>query len=213
MARPPPSRPRSAIYDGRFYALMVESMMKDLHRLAGRTIPDGARVLDACCGTGGLALQLAERCREVVGVDLSPRQIKQARRAAGKRGMNNVSFVVGDVAHLDQFNDQEFECASLVMAVHEMPPDLRAGVIRELLRVAGKLTIVDFKTPMHWNWAGIRNRFMELAAGFRHFGYYRDYAGSGGLAAVLDTAGARLLEEKITDRGNISICVVSPGSE
>ena len=45
-------------------------------------ISPGARVLDAGCGTGRVAIELAHRGYDVVGVDLDPSMLEQARLAA-----------------------------------------------------------------------------------------------------------------------------------
>jgi SAM-dependent methyltransferase len=67
--------------------------------LIDRGILPGAEVLDAGCGTGRYAIELARRGYVVHGIDLSPDLIDVAMRAAGDlpRG---VSFAVGDIAHL-----------------------------------------------------------------------------------------------------------------
>jgi SAM-dependent methyltransferase len=45
-------------------------------------VPPGARVLDAGCGTGRVAIELARRGYAVVGVDLDPGMLAEARAAA-----------------------------------------------------------------------------------------------------------------------------------
>ncbi|MFP4643332.1 MAG: class I SAM-dependent methyltransferase [Spirochaetales bacterium] len=47
----------------------------------------GGRVLDAGCGTGKSAVWLAERGFDVVGIDLSPAAVAQARRLAETRAV------------------------------------------------------------------------------------------------------------------------------
>ena len=54
----------------------------------------GLSILDVGTGRGRLATVLAPRCRRVVGVDLDPLAIDQARRGAA--GVANVEFVVAD---------------------------------------------------------------------------------------------------------------------
>jgi SAM-dependent methyltransferase len=50
--------------------------------LVERLAPAGARVLDAGCGTGRVAIRLAERGFAVAGVDLDPDMLAVAREAA-----------------------------------------------------------------------------------------------------------------------------------
>jgi SAM-dependent methyltransferase len=47
--------------------------------LCERLMPPGARVLDAGCGTGRVAIELARRGYQVVGVDVDPRMLAKAR--------------------------------------------------------------------------------------------------------------------------------------
>jgi len=70
--------------------------------LAG--VAPGDRVLDVCCGTGAAALPAAQRVGpsgRVVGVDLAEQLLVRARAKARARGLDNVRFVEGDMAHLD----------------------------------------------------------------------------------------------------------------
>lgn len=64
-------------------------------------LPDdlrGARVLDAGCGTGALATELARRGADVVAVDLSPRLVSLAgERATDLPGAGRVAFHAGDM--------------------------------------------------------------------------------------------------------------------
>jgi magnesium-protoporphyrin O-methyltransferase len=57
-----------------------------------------ARVLDAGCGTGALAFELAKRGATVVGVDVSPTLIGLAQeRAPIRTGWGSAAFAVGDM--------------------------------------------------------------------------------------------------------------------
>lgn len=51
--------------------LLLSMLPADLH---------GARVLDAGCGTGSMAMELARRGADVVAIDLSPSQVEIAAR-------------------------------------------------------------------------------------------------------------------------------------
>lgn len=60
-------------------------------------LPSGARVLDAPCGSGRIAVRLAERGLDVTGVDISPQEIEAARA----RG-SSATFEVGDLRELPE---------------------------------------------------------------------------------------------------------------
>jgi SAM-dependent methyltransferase len=55
----------------------------------------GRRVLDAGCGTGRVAIELARRGFDVVGVDIDPTMLDTARRKAGE-----LKWVLGDLSQL-----------------------------------------------------------------------------------------------------------------
>ena len=58
----------------------------------------GARVLDAGCGTGTLAMELVARGAEVLAIDISPSLIENAReRLLRDAGPGKVRFAVGDM--------------------------------------------------------------------------------------------------------------------
>jgi 2-polyprenyl-3-methyl-5-hydroxy-6-metoxy-1,4-benzoquinol methylase len=67
--------------------------------LSRRGIVNRARILDAGCGTGSHAIELARRGYTVSGVDLSPQLIAEAQRRVGASALS-VSFSVGDILDL-----------------------------------------------------------------------------------------------------------------
>ena len=62
--------------------------------LAGLT--GGERVLDLYCGIGTIGLSLAEKCRELVGVEIVPQAIENARENAERNGITNAEFFCAD---------------------------------------------------------------------------------------------------------------------
>lgn len=54
------------------------------------------RALDFGCGVGRLVLPLASRCETVVGVDISPQMIEEAKKNCSERGVENASFALSD---------------------------------------------------------------------------------------------------------------------
>jgi SAM-dependent methyltransferase len=66
--------------------------------LVERGVVAGARLLDAGCGTGRYASELARRGYVLHGIDLSPELVAVAAQAVGERGA--LSFAVGDILAL-----------------------------------------------------------------------------------------------------------------
>ncbi len=57
----------------------------------------GETVLDLYCGTGTIGLCLAHRAERVVGIELVESAVENARRNAAHNGIDNVTFLAGDV--------------------------------------------------------------------------------------------------------------------
>ena len=57
--------------------------------------PEGGAVLEIACGTGRVAIRLAQDGVEVVGLDLSPAMLEVAREKSA--GMSNMRWVQGDM--------------------------------------------------------------------------------------------------------------------
>jgi len=86
---------RSRTYDERWKAMASEG--KEIHGEADFVEKLGPRsVLDAGCGTGRVAIELAERGVDVVGVDLDPGMLE----VAWSKGPD-ASWVHGDLADVD----------------------------------------------------------------------------------------------------------------
>lgn len=97
----------------------------------------GRRVLDAACGAGWGSALLAAGGAEVVGVDLSPATILDARREHGDR----VDFREGDLCDLP-LSDGEFDCVVCFEALaHVATPERALDELRRVLRPGGLLLI------------------------------------------------------------------------
>lgn len=87
----PVSRIRATVRAGRsrMRGILLSWLPEDLR---------GARLLDAGCGTGALAVEAAQRGADVVAIDLSPTLVRLAReRAPRDLGGGRVEFRVGDM--------------------------------------------------------------------------------------------------------------------
>lgn len=199
--------PRSRHYDGAWYARLMDPFLSNLHGFVADQVEQGLRVLDVGCGTGVLALRLAPKAAEVVGVELSPAMVEYARARLGEAALTNVSFVLGDAAHaLASRPNDCFDVATMVLALHEMPAEARAPVLREAARVARRVLCVDFRAPMSLSLAGLRNRFFEMVAGLEHFRAFRDFQRRGGTPGVAGSAGLGCTHLRFVDSATLDVC-------
>src|SRR5882757_6288722 len=90
-----------------------EHMVQRILKLTGAG--PQSRVLSLGCGIGDTELLLAPHVGEVVGVDLSPAAIKQARADAARLGISNARFEEGTGAQ------GKFEVVIAIFFMHHLP--------------------------------------------------------------------------------------------
>jgi ubiquinone/menaquinone biosynthesis C-methylase UbiE len=107
--------------------------------LAGKGV---LRALDAGCGTGFLAFELAARGHQVTGVDFAPAMLAEARRKAAERSIS-IRFEQADAEQLP-FSSGSFD---LAMSRHLLwtlaHPEAAIDEWMRVLRPGGCLVIVD----------------------------------------------------------------------
>lgn len=153
----PPERVQ-AMFDriARPYDVMNRVMTAGLDRRWRRLAADatgvgpGASVLDCCCGTADLTMELAERVGpsgEVIGVDFAEQMLARGRVKIDKRGLEQASLISGDALELP-FPADRFAAATAAFGLRNVA-DLERG-IRELVRVVrpgGKVVCLEITTP------------------------------------------------------------------
>jgi demethylmenaquinone methyltransferase / 2-methoxy-6-polyprenyl-1,4-benzoquinol methylase len=110
---------------------------------AESVVRPGDRVLDACCGTGDLALACVRAgAGSVVGLDFSPRMIERARKKS-----DSVAWVEGDLLSLP-FDDGAFDAATVGFGVRNVAS--LAAALFELGRVlmaGGRMAVLEITEP------------------------------------------------------------------
>ncbi len=75
---------------------MAEKLYK---KAAEYAMPTGKTVLDLYCGAGTIGLSMAKDAKEIIGVEIIPDAVEDARVNAQINGISNATFICGDAAH------------------------------------------------------------------------------------------------------------------
>ncbi len=104
-----------------------------------RQLPDdlrGARILDAGCGTGAMAVELAQRGADVVAVDISPALIDIARDRMPTDLPGRIAWIAGDM--LDSTDGRFDHALAMDSMIYYSAPDIAELLGRANDRVDGK---------------------------------------------------------------------------
>jgi demethylmenaquinone methyltransferase / 2-methoxy-6-polyprenyl-1,4-benzoquinol methylase len=156
----------------------------------------GDRVLDACCGTGDLAIgSVRAGAGSVVGLDFSDGMLERARRKS-----QEVEWVRGDLLSLP-FADASFDAATVGFGVRNVADlDRSLRELRRVLKPDGRLAILEITQAR-----GVLRPFFsvwfdrvvpvlgKLLPGGQAYTYLpasvRRFPGAEGFAAVLEQCG------------------------
>ena len=100
-------------------------------------LEDDIKVLDVATGTGVLVFELLEmiRPKQIIGLDLSEKELIKARRAARAFNVTNVYFIRGDGEQVC-FKEDSFDLVTCNAGLHWMPH--KEKCVREMVRVCRK---------------------------------------------------------------------------
>ena len=136
----PLGRIRASVRAGRdrMRAILLGWLPADLH---------GARILDAGCGTGAVAVELARRGADVVAVDLSPTLLGLARERLPQDLSRSITFIAGDMLSAGH---GRFDHAVAMDSLIHYPQDAMVGAIERLMSRIDRSAVLTFapRTPL-----------------------------------------------------------------
>ena len=133
--------------------LMSFGLDKGWRKKAVQTVEakPGMNIVDVCCGTGQLSLELAMTvgtAGHITGLDFSQNMLEKAREhVSGSSYQSIIDLIQGDAMNLP-FKDNAFDGATVGWGLRNLP-DLEKG-IREMIRVVkpgGKVVSLDMAKP------------------------------------------------------------------
>ena len=114
---------------------------------------DGDKILDACTGTGDLALKLASRFpdKKIYAMDFSPNMLSVAEKRAQMLDMQNIVFKETDCTNMD-FNNDYFDYITISFGFRNLSYSKvnLSRSLREMYRVLrheGRLIILETSQP------------------------------------------------------------------
>ncbi|HBM16519.1 MAG TPA: hypothetical protein DD381_09300 [Lentisphaeria bacterium] len=192
-------------YDGKIYKCIFDPVLKEVRAIITEQIPSGSKVIDIGCGTGALAFKLAKSCELVTGIELSSRMITFADKRRREKKIDNIVFVHSDAAYLPSIKDKKYDYAVMSMIMHELPLKYRSGILNEAVRIAKKIIIADYSTPLPFNLHGTIVRAAEFFAGIEHFSGFRSYQKNGGIYGFLEEKALQVKSQLNDSSGVFSI--------
>lgn len=138
---------------------------------------DKGRILDIGCGTGRVAISLAELGYSVVGVDISQKYIEIAKAKARSQGVENrVEFIVCDARELDQcvgryspFNAVLFVWSSII-GYYDEDTDIR--ILTHARRVADENGVLIIADSINRDYLMVLHNIVGEATWFYDYHFY-----------------------------------------
>jgi len=193
-------------YDGWFYDKFIAPNQDRLFGQIKNLIEPGSKIIDVGCGTGRFSFSVADKVSQVVGIDLSKKNIDTANQTLSKNPNDKISFLQTKLSNLNSQN-LHFDYAVMTYVIHEVNEEERVKLLLQLSQAADKVIIGDYLVPKPNGFWTALNEVVEFAAGSEHYRNYRNYVRNGGIQDLADKAELKILTE-IRDRPLTSHLVI-----
>jgi demethylmenaquinone methyltransferase/2-methoxy-6-polyprenyl-1,4-benzoquinol methylase len=199
------------VYDA-MNRMMTAGLDRRWRRLTAESVVrPGDVVLDACCGTGDLAVAAARAGGRVTGLDFSEPMLERARRKGPE-----LDWIRGDLLELP-FGAASFDAATVGFGVRNVDDLQRAlSELRRVLRPGGRLGILEITrprgplAPFYRLWFdGVVPLLGKLIPGGSAYTYLpasvRRFPGPTQLAEMIATAGFRDVHVRLFAGGIVAL--------
>jgi SAM-dependent methyltransferase len=196
-------------YDGWFYDVVIAPNQDKLFVQIMDLIEPYSEVIDIGCGTGRLAFAIAWKCKSVLGIDLSERNISRAHLRLLHNPNDKISFLHNNVQELTSRGQLHFDYAILTYVIHEVDEDERIALLNDIALIADKIIIGDYLVPRPKGLGGFLSEAIEFIAGSEHYKNYKSYMANGGIHHLANEAGLRIIKEISNNSLSYHIVVLS----
>ncbi len=119
------------------------------HLFNSLKLQPGARVLDAGCGVGHVAMHLAGKGLQVYGIDVMKNHVGWAQQCIKDRGFEkSVTVRLMDYHHLEELPDESFNGVyTMETLVHATDPEQALGEFFRVLKPGGSIALYEYDHP------------------------------------------------------------------
>jgi SAM-dependent methyltransferase len=181
-------------YDGWFYDKFIAPNQDRIFNEIKAVIEPYSSVIDVGCGTGRFSFSVADKVSKVVAIDLSIKNINKATQTLSKNPNSKISFLHTILSDLILQN-LHFDYAVMTYVIHEVNPNERASLLKEMAQIADKIIIGDYLVPVGSGFWSFVNEIVEFAAGKEHYTNFKNFTANKGLYGLADQAGLKILSE------------------
>jgi demethylmenaquinone methyltransferase/2-methoxy-6-polyprenyl-1,4-benzoquinol methylase len=155
----------------RRYDLINDLQSFGLHRIWKRRvvrlaqIKRGDRALDVCCGTGDIALALAQNGAETTGLDFSEKMLEVAaqREASSKLKSKKLKFLQGDAQQLP-FPDGSFDSVTVGYGLRNLASwDRGLTEMHRVAKTGARIIVLEFGKPANVLWRALYFTHLRLS--------------------------------------------------
>jgi SAM-dependent methyltransferase len=185
-------------YDGWFYDIIIAPNQDKLFEKIRDLVAPQSTIIDIGCGTGRLEFFLAGKCKSLLGIDLSKRNIEMANQNLLKNPDEKICFQHGTPGEVIKSGSIKFDYAILTYVIHEVDEDDRINLLKEISGIADKIIIGDYLVPRPEGFRGFVSETIELIAGREHYNNYKSYIRNGGIVSLAEKANLKVTDEVST---------------
>ncbi len=182
-------------YDGWFYDVFIAPNQDRLFRQISNYIEEDSKIIDVGCGTGRFSFFIADKCKSVLGIDISEKNISRAGRNLSRHHKKNIVFQHISLPQIISERKEPFDYAVMTYVLHEIDEDKRVNHLKEMSEIAEKIIIGDYVYPNKFGFWNILNEAVEFAAGKDHYLNYKSFLAHGGINKLASEAGLKIIFE------------------
>lgn len=181
-------------YDGWFYDKVIAPNQDRLFSEIKKIIEPNSSVIDVGCGTGRFSFSVVDKVAKVVGIDLSKKNIDKANQTLTKNTNSKITFYHTNISDLISKN-LHFDYAVITYVIHEVNPEDRITLLKEMTQIADKIIIGDYLVPANKGFWSTLNEVVEFLAGKEHYCNFKNFVADNGLYRLIDKTELKVIRE------------------